>query len=81
MNQIVNGKGPISTETALRLATYFGTSSQLWVNLQKNDDLRIAERDLLPHIQQEVKLLKLDAAQPPSTPNTSVVLPRHSKTS
>ena len=49
MNQIVNGKRPISTETALRLATYFSTSCELWVNLQKNYDLRIAERDLLPH--------------------------------
>ncbi|MDP4694279.1 MAG: HigA family addiction module antitoxin, partial [Opitutales bacterium] len=62
MNQIVNAKRPISTETALRLATYFGTSSQLWVNLQKNYDLRIAERDLLPNIQKEVKPLHPSAA-------------------
>ena len=62
MNQIVNGKRPISTETALRLATYFGTSSEFWVNLQKNYDLRIAEQDLLPRIQEEVKPLQLGAA-------------------
>ena len=62
MNQIVNGKRPISTETALRLATYFGTSCELWVNLQKNYDLRIAERDLLPRILEEVKPLLLGAA-------------------
>ena len=59
MNQIVNGKRPISTETALRLATYFTTSCELWVNLQKNYDLRIAQRDLLPLIQEEVKPLQL----------------------
>lgn len=62
MNQIVNGKRPISTETALRLATYFGTSNQLWVNLQTNYDLRIAEQTLLPKIQTEVKPLTLGAA-------------------
>ena len=62
MNQIVNGKRPISTETALRLATYFGTSCELWVNLQKNYDLRIAKRDLLPRIQSQVKPLQLGAA-------------------
>ena len=38
MNQIVNSKRLISTETALRLATYLGTSCELWVNLQKNYD-------------------------------------------
>lgn len=52
----------MSTETALRLATYFGTSCELWVNLQKNYDLRIAERDLLPNIQKEVKPLHPSAA-------------------
>lgn len=62
MNQIVNGKRPISTETALRLATYFSTSSELWVNIQKNYDLRIAERDLLPRIQEEVTPLQLGVA-------------------
>jgi addiction module HigA family antidote len=62
INQIVNGKRPISTETALRLATYSGTSCELWVNLQKNYDLRIAERDLLPRIQAEVKPLQFGLA-------------------
>jgi len=62
MNQIVNGKRPISTESALRLATYFGTSCELWVNLQKNYDLRIAQRELLPKIQAEVKPLQLVVA-------------------
>jgi len=57
MNQMVNGKRPISTETALRLATYFGTSGEPWVNLQKNYDLRIGQRDLLPGIREEVKPL------------------------
>ncbi|MDB4474164.1 HigA family addiction module antitoxin [Opitutaceae bacterium] len=59
MNQLVNGKRSISTETALRLATYFGTSPELWINLQNQYDLRKADRELLPRIQSEVRPLAL----------------------
>lgn len=58
MNQLVNRKRSITTETALRLATYFGTSPGLWLNLQKNYDLRLAERDMIAVIQKEVKPLR-----------------------
>lgn len=46
INEIVHGKRSISAETALRLARYFGTSAELWMNLQAHYDLEIA-RDLL----------------------------------
>ena len=59
MNQLVNGKRSISTETALRLATYFGTSPELRINLQNQFDLRKADSELLPRIQSEVKPLAL----------------------
>lgn len=59
MNQLVNGKRSISTETALRLATYFGTSPELWINLQNQYDLRKADHELLPRIQSEVRPLAL----------------------
>lgn len=62
MNQLVNGKRSISTETALRLATYFGTSPELWINLQIQFDLRKADDELLPRIRDEVKPLALSAA-------------------
>jgi addiction module HigA family antidote len=42
---IVNGKRGITADTALRLARYFGTSPQLWLNLQANHDLVVAERE------------------------------------
>lgn len=58
MNQLVNGKRSITAETALRLATYFGTSPGLWLNLQKNYELRLAEREMMPLIRKEVKPLK-----------------------
>jgi|SRR5690349_8656598 antitoxin HigA-1 len=40
---IVHGKRAITADTALRLAAYFGTSAQMWLNLQASYDLRVAE--------------------------------------
>lgn len=40
---ILNGQRGISADTALRLARYFGTSPDLWLNLQKTWELRHAE--------------------------------------
>ena len=40
---ILNGQRGVSADTALRLARYFGTSPQLWLNLQKTWELRRAE--------------------------------------
>lgn len=34
INEIVHGKRGVSADTALRLARYFGTSAEFWINLQ-----------------------------------------------
>lgn len=47
---ILNGKRAISADTALRLARYFGTTPQFWLNLQNNYDLKIAESELGPKL-------------------------------
>jgi addiction module HigA family antidote len=44
INEIVHGKRGISANTALRLALYFGTSAEFWMNLQSRFDLEV-ERD------------------------------------
>ncbi len=44
INEIVHGNRAISANTALRLAKYFGTSPQFWLNLQSHYDLEL-ERD------------------------------------
>lgn len=44
MNDIVRERRAVSPDTALRLARYFGTSAQFWINLQSSYDLKIAER-------------------------------------
>ena len=43
VTQILNGTRSITGDTALRLAHFFGTSAQFWLNLQSLYDLRIAE--------------------------------------
>lgn len=42
INDIVHARRSITADTALRLARYFGTSPQFWLNLQANYDLEIA---------------------------------------
>ena len=40
---ILNGQRGITADTALRLSRYFGTTPQLWQNLQNAYELRVAE--------------------------------------
>ncbi len=55
INEIINGKRGITPSTALRLAKYFGTSADFWINLQLRWDLYHAtqsEKEALDAIQQ-----------------------------
>ncbi|MCL4851704.1 MAG: HigA family addiction module antidote protein [Bryobacteraceae bacterium] len=51
---IIKGQRGITADTALRLARYFGTSAQMWVNLQARYDLAAAEDALSSRIEREV---------------------------
>lgn len=53
-NDIVRGRRGITTDTALRLARYFGTTAEFWINLQARHDLDVADRDLRKRIEHEV---------------------------
>ena len=44
VTEILNGQRAITGDTALRLAHFFGTSAQFWLNLQSLYELRLAER-------------------------------------
>lgn len=39
VNELINGKRGITTSTALRLAKYFGTSPDFWLNMQRATDI------------------------------------------
>jgi antitoxin HigA-1 len=43
VTQILNGTRSVTGDTALRLAHFFGTSAQFWLNLQSLYDLRRAQ--------------------------------------
>jgi addiction module HigA family antidote len=51
---IIKGQRGITADTALRLARYFGTSAQMWINLQARYDLEMAEDSLKDQIEREV---------------------------
>lgn len=55
ITEILNGKRAISPETALRLAHFFGTSAEFWVNLQSHYDLALAEKEFGAKIAAEVR--------------------------
>ena len=43
VTKILNGQRGVTADTALRLGRYFGTTPELWLNLQKTWELRQAE--------------------------------------
>lgn len=47
LSRMINGKSAISADTALRLARFFGSSAESWMNLQSRFDLETArDREL-----------------------------------
>ncbi|MGV0397441.1 HigA family addiction module antitoxin [Corynebacterium suicordis] len=59
INEIVHGKRGITADTAIRLARYFGTSEEFWMNLQSNFELRLERRALRDKV---AAIVPLDAA-------------------
>lgn len=52
---ILHGQRGVTANTALRLARYFGTTPQSWLNLQRNYELRRAEIEASREITERVK--------------------------
>jgi antitoxin HigA-1 len=55
ISDVVQGKGGVTAEMALRLEKYFGVSAQFWLNLQSRHDLKVARRDVGPAIEARVR--------------------------
>jgi len=56
INDIVRGQRAVTVDTALRLARYFHTTAQFWLNLQARYDLEIAqETRLVERVIKEVR--------------------------
>jgi addiction module HigA family antidote len=63
ISEIVRGNRGITADTAVRLARLFGTSSELWLGLQAEHDLRVAQRDASRAIQSRIVPLKRPASK------------------
>ncbi|MEW6094258.1 MAG: HigA family addiction module antitoxin [Chloroflexota bacterium] len=61
VNDLVNGRRGVTTSTALRLAKFFGTSPDFWLNLQLRWDLYFAQ-------EKETRVLELIQPHPPAAP-------------
>lgn len=46
INEVVSGRRGITAQTALRLARYYGTDAQSWMNLQSHYELAIAKQEI-----------------------------------
>ena len=55
VGEIVHERRAITADTALRLARYFGTSPQFWINLQANYDLEVAQDAIGNRITDEIR--------------------------
>ena len=57
VNDIVHGRSAITAAIALRLSKYFGTTPELWMNLQASYDLRLARAKVWPKIERRVRIM------------------------
>jgi antitoxin HigA-1 len=55
VNQLVGRRRSVTAEMALRLARYFGTSAQVWQNLQAQYDLEVATSKIGKVVQQRIR--------------------------
>jgi antitoxin HigA-1 len=55
LTSIINRKRRISADTAMRLGRFFGTSAEMWINLQARYDLHTAEDELSARVAEEVR--------------------------
>ncbi|MEX1018337.1 MAG: HigA family addiction module antitoxin [Litorilinea sp.] len=55
ITQILAGKRAITADTALRLGQWFGTGAELWLNLQKSYELRLAEQETGDEIKRSIR--------------------------
>jgi antitoxin HigA-1 len=57
VNDIVRERRGVTADTALRLARYFDTTPQFWLNLQSAYDLRLAEIAAGARVKREVPVM------------------------
>jgi addiction module HigA family antidote len=75
ISEILRGKRGITGDTALRLARFFDTSPEYWMNLQSRYELRMAEQKIGPELERlrHHRDLRLDEREgsAPAEPTTA----------
>ena len=56
ISDIVNGNRPITADTALRLAIFFGMDARYWLHLQSEYDVRVVKRTLADKIMHRIRV-------------------------
>jgi addiction module HigA family antidote len=64
ISEIVNQRRGITADTAYRLALYFGTTPDFWMNLQTTYELHLLQVTCSKQIKQEVKPRKMQSSYP-----------------
>jgi addiction module HigA family antidote len=63
VTEIMNGRRAITGDTALRLAHFFGTTAEFWLNLQSLFDLRVAQKKIGKSVRRLPTLKHLEQAR------------------
>jgi addiction module HigA family antidote len=63
VTEILNGRRAITGDTALRLAHFFGTTAEFWLNLQSLFELRVAQKKAGKSIRELPTLKHLEQAR------------------
>jgi addiction module HigA family antidote len=61
INEVVRERRGITTDTALRLARFFNTTAQYWLNLQTSFDLKQTEIQVGKKIEHEIHPMQVAA--------------------
>ena len=55
VNDLIHGRRAMTPDTAVRLSVFFGTSIDVWINLQAQYDAQVARRDLEPKLERCIR--------------------------
>jgi addiction module HigA family antidote len=58
VEKIIEGKSPVTPNSALRLSLYFGLSERFWLNLQSHYDLETEKDKVADRLRKEVRILQ-----------------------
>lgn len=61
INDIIHGRRSITPDTAFRLAIYFGTTPEFWLNLQMRFDIKKIERTSVFELKKKIRKIQAQA--------------------